>query len=88
MPKYLMEYLHMYQLGSKVSLRFVSFQHILIQWQKNPGDAFAFLYNTSEQTARTIFLREGLFFETLASTTGNTESGWGFVALKSLRMPS
>lgn len=80
----------MYQLGSKVSLRFVSFQHILIQWQKKTttGDAFALLYNTSEQMARAIFLREGLFFETLALKTGNTESGWGFVALKSLRMPS
>lgn len=46
-----MEYLHMYRLGSKVSLRFVSFQYILLQMAKKknnnnnnnqPGDAFAF----------------------------------------------
>lgn len=54
--------------------------------KKNTWDAFAFLYITLEQIA--IFLREGLFFETLASTFGNTESGWGFVALKSLKMPT
>lgn len=79
----------MYQLGSKVSLQFASFHHTLIQWQKKPlGDAFAFLYNTLEQMARAIFLREGLFFETLALPTGNTENGCIFVALKSLRMPS
>lgn len=56
--------------------------------KKTLGDAFAFLYNTLEQMARAIFLREGLFFETLALKTGNTESGCIFVALKSLRMPS
>lgn len=79
----------MYQLGSTVSLQFVSFHHTLIQWQKKTlGDALAFLYDTSEQMARAIFLREGLFFETLALTTGNTESGCIFVALKSLRTPS
>lgn len=41
-----------------------------------PGDAFALMYKTWEQTARAIFLREGLFFETPALATGNTESGW------------
>lgn len=50
----------------------------LFNGKKTPWDAFAFLYSTSEKMARAIFLREGLFFETLALTTENTESERGF----------
>lgn len=79
----------MYQLGSKVSLRFVSFQHILTQWQKKkPWGCICIFVQHFQAMTRAIFLREGLFFETLALTTGKTESGWVFVALKSLSMPS
>lgn len=55
------------------------------KWQKkkiiiiiitNLGMHLLFLYKTEEQTARAIFLREGLFFETPALATGNAESGW------------
>lgn len=64
----------MYQLGSNVSLQFVSFQHILIQWQ-NTGEAFAFLHKTYEQMDKGVFPERRFVLENCVLTTGNTESG-------------